>query len=78
MKTKVKSTHSTLITIELEQVKRLHRMSSALLDVAEDILETQGLYSDKFLDLLAESEADVKAGRVYKVKSLTEGLTKGR
>jgi hypothetical protein len=69
---KVKPTSTKTVKISLENVQRLFETSNALADLAEDILESQGLYSKEFLESLKQAERDVRDGRIRKINSLDE------
>ncbi len=60
----------------MKRVKQLHVASTVMANLAEEILEETGSYSDSFLSALAEAEADMKAGRVYSIESLDDLLKK--
>lgn len=55
--------------------KHLYRviaLSQKLMVATEDLLEVCGWYAPKFLNSLKRAEADVKAGRTRRIKSLKE------
>lgn len=62
------------VRIPVSMLKKIMDAGGPLADWAEDILEREGLYSDEFLASLARAQADVRAGRVYKVESLDDLL----
>ena len=76
-KTKLHPVKSTkTVQVPLNRVQALHAASAAMLDLAEEILEENGQYTDEFLASLAEAEADIKAGRVYTAESIDDLLRK--
>ena len=63
--------HNT-ITLNLDEVRRLFRLSAELADVTEDILEQQGAYSEEFLSGLSRSLQEAREGNLRTVNSLAD------
>ena len=62
------------VRIPLTALKQMIDAGGPLADLAEEILEREGLYSDEFLASLREAEEDVRAGRVYTAASIDDLL----
>jgi hypothetical protein len=55
-----------------QEIHKLYKLSLDMADLAEDILESRGEYSDEFLSSLKKSLADEKTGKVRKINSLSD------
>lgn len=66
------SIKSSQFNLDPKEAYRLFKMSVALTDTLEDILEKHASYSKKFLHGLAISLKQAKTGKLKKIISLSE------
>lgn len=62
----------TKIIIEPQEAYEIFRMSTALADRVEEILESHGAYRKEFLQGLTRSFKEAQEGKLVKVESLLE------
>ncbi|MEX0617198.1 MAG: hypothetical protein WD231_05360 [Candidatus Woykebacteria bacterium] len=59
-------------TVSTKEIKKIHKLSSELSDLTENILESQGAYREEFLNGLKKSIEEERVGKVKKIKSLAD------
>jgi len=61
-------------TISIKEIKKIHDLSAQLSEFTEDLLESQGAYSDEFIQGLERSLEEARAGKTKRIKSLSDLL----
>lgn len=68
----VKTREKAKVTLKPQELRRFFTITSELADLAEDILERRGEYSEEFLRGLNKSLKEAHEGKSQEITSLAE------
>ncbi len=68
----IKTRDESRATFKPHELRRFFVITSQLADLAEDVLERRGEYSDEFLSGLNKSLKEAREGKLQEVRSLSE------